>query len=95
MSPFPTDEMSPELGPSPPLLFLMLEKAMCDLVIYLRNGFGDKSRDHTDMQSLNFIASSQSDSHHFVWTKQTRPQSKWPLLTTVCLDLSVCLSSAS
>ena len=30
---------------------------MCDLIIYLRKGLGDKSRDHTDVQSLNLIAS--------------------------------------
>ena len=29
---------------------------MCDLVIYLRKGLGNKSRDHTDVQSLNLIA---------------------------------------
>ena len=29
---------------------------MCDLVIYLRKGLENKSRDHTDVQSLNLIA---------------------------------------
>ena len=33
------------------------KKAMCDLEIYLRKGTGDKSRDHTDLQSLNLTAS--------------------------------------
>ena len=33
---------------------------MYDLVIYLRKGLGDKSRDHTDVQSLNLIASAVS-----------------------------------
>ena len=29
---------------------------MCDFVNYLRKGLGDKSRDHTDVQSQNLIA---------------------------------------
>ena len=33
---------------------------MCDLIIYLRKGLGDKSRDHTNVQSLNLIASNIS-----------------------------------
>ena len=64
MSPLPTDEVRPELGPSlslsqgntaPPLSHVI--EAMYDLVIYLRKGFGDKSRDHTDVQSLNLMTS--------------------------------------
>ena len=37
---------------------------MRDLVIYLRNGLGDKSRDHTGVQSLNLIASPTEKSRH-------------------------------
>ena len=33
------------------------KKPMCDLEIYLRKGSEDKSRDYTDVQSLNLTAS--------------------------------------
>ena len=50
---------------------------MCDLIIYLRNGFGDESRDHTDVQSLNLIASIKSNPCHLAKTsKMTKKKTK-------------------
>ena len=57
MSPFPADEVSPELCPSPPLFFRQVIKSYVRSRNLSQERLGDKSRDHTDVQSLNLIAS--------------------------------------
>ena len=63
MSPFPTNEVSPELSSSPsqgntapPLSHVI--KSYVRSRNLSQESLGDKSRDHTDVQSLNLIASS-------------------------------------